>query len=53
MDSPAAKRPPDPFPGSVGQGARGWQEGLDSSFGNEAEAKQHDDPTGKGAGEGL
>lgn len=46
MDSPAAKRPPDPFPGSVGQGARGWQEGLDSSFGNEAEAKQHDDPTG-------
>lgn len=46
VDSPAAKRPPDPFPGSVGQGARGWQEGLDSSFGNEAEAKQHDDSTG-------
>ncbi|XP_032711759.1 lysine-specific demethylase hairless [Lontra canadensis] len=39
--SPAAKRPPDPFPGSVGQGAKGWQEMLESSFGNKVEASQH------------
>ncbi|XP_039099660.1 lysine-specific demethylase hairless isoform X2 [Hyaena hyaena] len=44
--SPAAKRPPNPFPGSAGQGARGWQEMLDSSFGNKAEAEQHNDHGG-------
>ncbi|XP_059957312.1 lysine-specific demethylase hairless isoform X2 [Mesoplodon densirostris] len=44
--SPAAKRPSGPFPGSVGQGARGWQEPLDSSFGNKAEAEQRDDHGG-------
>ncbi|XP_027970174.1 lysine-specific demethylase hairless isoform X2 [Eumetopias jubatus] len=44
--SPAAKRPPNPFPGSAGQGARGRQEMLDSSFGNKAEAVQHDDHRG-------
>ncbi|KAB0396276.1 hypothetical protein E2I00_018982, partial [Balaenoptera physalus] len=43
VGSPAAKRPSGPFPGSVGQEARGWQELLDSSFGNKAEAKQRDD----------
>ena len=53
VGSPAAKRPSGPFPGSVGQGARGWQELLDSSFGNKAEAKQRDDHRGKGTGEGL
>ncbi|XP_007126354.1 lysine-specific demethylase hairless isoform X2 [Physeter macrocephalus] len=46
VSSPAAKRPSGPFPGSVGQGARGWQELLDSSFGNKAEAEQRDDHRG-------
>ncbi|XP_066895942.1 lysine-specific demethylase hairless isoform X4 [Kogia breviceps] len=46
VGSPAAKRPSGPFPGSVGQGARGWQELLDSSFGNKAEAEQRDDHRG-------
>lgn len=40
--SPVAKRPPDPFPGSVRQRARGWQEVLDPSFGNKVEAEQRD-----------
>uniref|UniRef100_A0A8C0TJ49 Lysine-specific demethylase n=1 Tax=Canis lupus familiaris TaxID=9615 RepID=A0A8C0TJ49_CANLF len=44
--SPAAKRPPDPFPGSTVQGARAWQEMLDSSFGNKMEAEQRDDHRG-------
>eukprot|EP00070_Physeter_catodon_P033163 XP_028340057.1 lysine-specific demethylase hairless isoform X4 [Physeter catodon] len=48
VSSPAAKRPSGPFPGSVGQGARGWQELLDSSFGNKAEAEQRDDHRGQG-----
>ncbi|XP_042790568.1 lysine-specific demethylase hairless isoform X3 [Panthera leo] len=43
--SPAAKRPPNPFPGSAGQGARDWQM-LNSSFGNKVEAEQHDDHKG-------
>ncbi|KAM7142493.1 lysine-specific demethylase hairless isoform 1-T1 [Molossus nigricans] len=46
VGSPAAKRPPDPFPGSAGQGARDWQDVLDSSLGNKAEAEQHDDHRG-------
>uniref|UniRef100_A0A8C6CAD4 Lysine-specific demethylase n=1 Tax=Monodon monoceros TaxID=40151 RepID=A0A8C6CAD4_MONMO len=46
VGSPAAKRPSGRFPGSVGQGARGWQELLDSSFGNRAEVKQHDEHRG-------
>uniref|UniRef100_A0A8C0NM67 Lysine-specific demethylase n=1 Tax=Canis lupus familiaris TaxID=9615 RepID=A0A8C0NM67_CANLF len=46
--SPAAKRPPDPFPGSTVQGARAWQEMLDSSFGNKMEAEQRDDHRGQG-----
>nr|XP_019569818.1 PREDICTED: lysine-specific demethylase hairless isoform X1 [Rhinolophus sinicus]XP_019569823.1 PREDICTED: lysine-specific demethylase hairless isoform X1 [Rhinolophus sinicus]XP_019569832.1 PREDICTED: lysine-specific demethylase hairless isoform X1 [Rhinolophus sinicus] len=44
--SPAAKRPPDAFPGSAGQGARDWQEVLDSSLGNKAEAEQRDNHRG-------
>ncbi|XP_027820155.1 lysine-specific demethylase hairless isoform X3 [Ovis aries] len=44
--SPAAKRPTGPFPGSVGQGARGRQEVLDSVFGNKAETEQRDDHRG-------
>lgn len=47
--SPAAKRPPNPFPGSVGQGTKGWQEMLESSFGNKVEASQHTNHRGKGA----
>ncbi|KAM9194205.1 lysine-specific demethylase hairless isoform 2-T2 [Dugong dugon] len=46
VGSSAPKRPPDPFPGSSGQGARGWQEVLNSSVGNKAEAEQHDDQRG-------
>ena len=46
--SPAAKRPTGPFPGSVGQGARGRQEVLDSLFGNKAETEQRGDHRGKG-----
>ncbi|XP_057580562.1 lysine-specific demethylase hairless isoform X2 [Hippopotamus amphibius kiboko] len=46
VGSPAAKRPSGPFLGSVGQGARGWQEVLDSSLGDKAEAEQHDDHRG-------
>nr|KAF6348763.1 HR lysine demethylase and nuclear receptor corepressor [Myotis myotis] len=38
--SPAAKRPPDPFPGSAGQDV------LDSSLGNKAEAEQRADRRG-------
>lgn len=49
-DSPAAKRPPEAFPGSAGQGARDWQDVLDSSSGNKAEAEQCDDRRGEGAG---
>lgn len=46
--SPAAKRPPDPFPGSAGQDA------LDSSSpGNKAEAEQRADRRGKGQGRGC
>lgn len=48
--SPAAKRPPDAFPGSTGQRARDWQEVLDSSLGNKAEAEQRDNHRGKEAG---
>ncbi|XP_023406797.1 lysine-specific demethylase hairless isoform X1 [Loxodonta africana] len=44
--SPAPKRPPDPIPGSTGQGARDWQEVLNSSIGNKAEAEQRDDQRG-------
>lgn len=44
--SPAAKRPPDAFPGSAAQGARDWQEVLDSSLGNKAEAEQRDNHRG-------
>ncbi|XP_040482480.1 lysine-specific demethylase hairless isoform X1 [Ursus maritimus] len=50
---PAAKRPPDPFPGSAGQGARGWQEMLDSSFGNKAQAAQQDDHRGPQDGRAI
>uniref|UniRef100_A0A8C4ML55 Lysine-specific demethylase n=1 Tax=Equus asinus TaxID=9793 RepID=A0A8C4ML55_EQUAS len=46
VGGPAAKRPPDRFPGSARQGDRSWQEVLDSSFGNKAEAEQHDDCRG-------
>ncbi|XP_037669283.1 lysine-specific demethylase hairless isoform X3 [Choloepus didactylus] len=46
VGGPAPKRPPDPFPGSVGQGARGRQQVPDSSIGNKAEAEQHDDQRG-------
>ncbi|XP_008061732.1 lysine-specific demethylase hairless isoform X2 [Carlito syrichta] len=46
VGSPAPKRPPDPFPGTAGQGARGWQEVLDASIGNKAEPGQHDDQRG-------
>ncbi|XP_077008827.1 lysine-specific demethylase hairless isoform X2 [Tamandua tetradactyla] len=46
VGSPAPKRPPDPFPGNVGQGARGCQQVLDSSRRNKAEAEQHDDQRG-------
>ncbi|KAM9622517.1 lysine-specific demethylase hairless isoform 1-T1 [Trichechus inunguis] len=46
VGSPVPKRPPDPFPGSSGQGARGWQEVLNSSVGSKAEAEQHDDQRG-------
>lgn len=45
--SPAAKRPPDPFPGSAGQDV------LDSSLGNKAEAEQRADRRGKGQGRGC
>lgn len=48
--SPAAKRPPESFPGGAGQGARDWQEALDSSLQNKAEAEHRDDHRGKGAG---
>ncbi|XP_023570425.1 lysine-specific demethylase hairless isoform X1 [Octodon degus] len=41
MGGPALKRPSDPFPGTTGQGARGWQEALDASVGSKAEAEQH------------
>ncbi|XP_006884964.1 PREDICTED: protein hairless [Elephantulus edwardii] len=50
VGSPAPKRPPDPFPGSMGQGARGWQELLNSSIGNKAEAERPDDQRGTGDG---
>lgn len=53
VGGPAAKRPPDRFPGSARQGDRSWQEVLDSSFGNKAEAEQHDDCRGKGSGRGC
>ncbi|XP_004707644.1 lysine-specific demethylase hairless [Echinops telfairi] len=46
VGSPAPKRPPDPFPGSMGQGAKGWQDMLNSSKGNKAEAEQRDDQRG-------
>lgn len=46
VGGPAAKRPPDRLPGSARQGDRSWQEVLDSSFGNKAEAEQHDDCRG-------
>ncbi|XP_007948999.1 lysine-specific demethylase hairless [Orycteropus afer afer] len=46
VSSPPPKRPPGPFPGSAGQRARGWQEMLNSSIGNKAEAEQHDDQRG-------
>ncbi|KAM6221049.1 lysine-specific demethylase hairless [Rhynchocyon petersi] len=46
LGSPAPKRPPDAFPGSVGQRARGWQEVANSSPGNKVEAEQHDDQRG-------
>ncbi|KAM5306672.1 lysine-specific demethylase hairless isoform 1-T1 [Glossophaga mutica] len=44
--SPAAKRPPDPFPGSVGQRARDRQEVPNLSLGNKAEAQQCEDHRG-------
>nr|XP_031298107.1 lysine-specific demethylase hairless isoform X2 [Camelus dromedarius] len=47
VGSPAAKRASGPFPG---RGARGWQDVLDSSFGNKAETEQHDDHRGPGDG---
>uniref|UniRef100_A0A8D2ATD1 Lysine-specific demethylase n=1 Tax=Sciurus vulgaris TaxID=55149 RepID=A0A8D2ATD1_SCIVU len=43
---PAPKRPPDPFPGTMGQGTGGWQEMLDTSVGNKAEAEQHEEQKG-------
>ncbi|XP_045391273.1 lysine-specific demethylase hairless [Lemur catta] len=46
VGSPAPKRPPDSFPGPAGQGARAWQEALDTSRGSKAEAGQHDDHRG-------
>ncbi|XP_032327080.1 lysine-specific demethylase hairless isoform X3 [Camelus ferus] len=47
VGSPAAKRASGPFPG---RGARGWQDVLDSSFGNKEETEQHDDHRGPGDG---
>lgn len=47
MGGPAPKRPPDPLPGTVGQGARGWQEVLDASVGSKAEVEQQDAHKGK------
>ncbi|XP_039723968.1 lysine-specific demethylase hairless isoform X2 [Pteropus medius] len=44
--SPAAKRPPESFPGGAGRGARDWQEVLDSSLRNKAEAEHRDDHRG-------
>ncbi|XP_066207343.1 lysine-specific demethylase hairless isoform X1 [Saccopteryx leptura] len=44
--SPAAKRPPDPFPGSARQGARDEQDILDPSLGNKAEAEECDEHRG-------
>ncbi|XP_039317104.1 lysine-specific demethylase hairless isoform X1 [Saimiri boliviensis] len=46
VGSPAPKRPPDPFPGTAGQGAGGWQEVRDTSVGNEADSGQQDDQRG-------
>lgn len=43
---PAPKRLSNPFLGSAGQGAQGWQEVPDSSFGNQAESKQHTECSG-------
>ncbi|XP_062941880.1 lysine-specific demethylase hairless isoform X1 [Cynocephalus volans] len=50
VGSPAPKRPPDPFPGTAGHGARAWQEVLDTSIGSKAEAEQHGDQRGPGDG---
>uniref|UniRef100_A0A2K5PGT7 Lysine-specific demethylase n=1 Tax=Cebus imitator TaxID=2715852 RepID=A0A2K5PGT7_CEBIM len=46
VGSPAPKRPPDPFPGTAGQGAVGWQEVRDTSVGNKADSGQQDDQRG-------
>uniref|UniRef100_A0A8C5NXR3 Lysine-specific demethylase n=1 Tax=Jaculus jaculus TaxID=51337 RepID=A0A8C5NXR3_JACJA len=37
---PAPKRPPHPFPGTVGQGTRAWQEVLDTSTESKPEAEE-------------
>nr|XP_004460290.1 lysine-specific demethylase hairless isoform X2 [Dasypus novemcinctus] len=47
---PPPKRPPDPFPGSAGQGAGGWQQVRDSPIGSKTETEQHDGQRGARAG---
>ncbi|XP_036884618.1 lysine-specific demethylase hairless isoform X4 [Sturnira hondurensis] len=44
--SPAAKRPPDPFPGSVGKRARDPQDVPNLPLGNKVEAQQREDHRG-------
>uniref|UniRef100_F7ACA3 Lysine-specific demethylase n=1 Tax=Callithrix jacchus TaxID=9483 RepID=F7ACA3_CALJA len=46
VGSPAPKRPPDPFPGTAGQGAGGRQEVRDTSVGNKADSGRQDDQRG-------
>ncbi|XP_046303819.1 lysine-specific demethylase hairless isoform X3 [Marmota monax] len=43
---PTPKRPPDPFPGTTGQGTGVWQEVLDTSIGSKAEAEQLEEQKG-------
>lgn len=45
---PTPKRPPDPFPGTTGQGTGAWLEVLDTSIGSKAEAEQQEEQKGKG-----
>lgn len=44
---PAPKRPSHPFPGTGRQGARAWQETLETSTGSKAEAEQQEEQRGK------
>ncbi|KAM5264685.1 lysine-specific demethylase hairless isoform 2-T2 [Ctenodactylus gundi] len=53
MSGPAPKRPPDPFPSTMGQGAKGWQEVLDTSVGNKAEAEQRKERGGSRDGRAI